>query len=120
VRSDILPLLFLPLTLPNSFEGAFTPGVTLILSEFYRPRQLQLRLAMFFSMVSMAGAFGGCIAYGITTTLGRTWNNGSYPGWCYIVRCPCPLPTLPRSSISSSSSRAPSRLAPACSSCSPA
>lgn len=46
-------------------EGGLFPGVTYYLSLWY-PRQMQAkRVAIFFSAATVAGAFGGILAYGI-------------------------------------------------------
>jgi MFS family permease len=46
-------------------EGGLFPGVAYYISLWY-PRQMQAkRLAIFFSAATVAGAFGGILAYGI-------------------------------------------------------
>jgi MFS family permease len=46
-------------------EGGLFPGVTYYISLWY-PRQMQAkRVAIFFSAATVAGAFGGILAYGI-------------------------------------------------------
>jgi MFS family permease len=46
-------------------EGGLFPGVTYYISQWY-PRQMQAkRVAIFFSAATVAGAFGGILAYSI-------------------------------------------------------
>lgn len=44
-------------------EGALFPGVVFYLSMWYRRTERQYRIAMFFSAASLAGAFGGILAW---------------------------------------------------------
>lgn len=46
-------------------EGALFPGVVFYLSMWYKRQERQYRIALFFSAASLAGAFGGILAYGI-------------------------------------------------------
>ena len=62
-------------------ETGLFPGVTYYISLWY-PRHLQAkRVALFFSTGSLAGAFGGILAYGIEHLEGR----GGLHGWQWIV-----------------------------------
>jgi MFS family permease len=46
-------------------EGGLFPGVIYYISQWY-PRQMRAkRFAIFFSAATIAGAFGGILAYGI-------------------------------------------------------
>lgn len=48
------------------FEAGLFPGITALLS-FLIPRAfLQIRIAVFFSAATIAGAFGGLLAYGLS------------------------------------------------------
>ncbi|KAI9459142.1 MFS general substrate transporter [Lactarius psammicola] len=49
----------------GAFEGGLFPGITLLLSIFYKRHAMQLRFAMMFSVTSLAGAFSGLLAFGI-------------------------------------------------------
>ncbi|KZV65831.1 MFS general substrate transporter [Peniophora sp. CONT] len=61
-------------------ETGLFPGVTYYISLWY-PRRLQAkRVALFFSSGSLAGAFGGILAYGIERLDGR----GGLHGWQWI------------------------------------
>ncbi|KAK4057227.1 hypothetical protein OIO90_001722 [Microbotryomycetes sp. JL221] len=46
-------------------EGGVFPGLVLYLSSFYRRRELQTRISLFFSAASLSGAFSGLLAAGI-------------------------------------------------------
>ena len=71
VRDSTSFLLLSPLILCSArtflglAEGGLFPGVTYYISLWY-PRQMQAkRVAIFFSAATVAGAFGGILAYGI-------------------------------------------------------
>lgn len=50
-------------------EGALFPGVVFYLSMWYRRTERQYRVALFFSAASLAGAFGGILAWvGVSCT----------------------------------------------------
>lgn len=61
-------------------EGGMFPAIVLYLSFFYTRRELQLRIALFFSSASLSGAFSGLLAYGIIRLDGR----GDLAGWSWI------------------------------------
>lgn len=62
-------------------EAGYFPGVAFYLSMWYKRSEHALRLAIFFSMATLAGAFGGVLAYGI----GFMKNIGGYQnGWHWI------------------------------------
>jgi MFS family permease len=44
-------------------ESGLFPGVCYYLSMWYKRRERQYRIALFFSAASLAGAFGGILAY---------------------------------------------------------
>lgn len=58
-------------------EGGLFPGVVFYLSMWYKRSERQFRVALFFAMASLAGAFGGILAYGISFMRGV----GGYSGW---------------------------------------
>lgn len=58
-------------------EGGLFPGAVFYLSMWYKRSERQFRIALFFSMASLAGAFGGILAYGI----GFMGGVGGYSGW---------------------------------------
>jgi hypothetical protein len=77
--------------------GGLFPGITLLLSTFYKRHALQLRFAMMFSVTSLAGAFSGLLAYGVENLNGKHGIAGWR--WIFIVvrrlplRCLCLLTT---------------------------
>ena len=44
-------------------EGGLFPGVVYYLSMWYKRNERQFRVSLFFSAASLAGAFGGILAY---------------------------------------------------------
>ena len=66
-------------------EGGLFPGAVFYLSMWYKRSERQFRIALFFSMASLAGAFGGILAYGIGFMGGSSGAPGSgvggYSGW---------------------------------------
>jgi hypothetical protein len=62
-------------------EAGYFPGVAFYLTNFYKRDELAFRIAIFFSMATFAGAFGGILAWGI----GHMKNIGSFEnGWHWI------------------------------------
>lgn len=61
------------------FEAGLFPGVTALLSFIYPRRYIQLRIGVFFSAATIAGAFGGLLAYGLARV-----QAGGYAGWSWI------------------------------------
>jgi sugar phosphate permease len=61
-------------------ESGLFPGVTFYLSLWYRRQDVALRIAIFFSAATVAGAFGGILAYGIEHMEGI----GGLHGWQWI------------------------------------
>lgn len=57
-------------------EGGLFPGVVFYLSMWYKRAERQYRIALFFAMASLAGAFGGILAYGIGFMRGVGGLNG--------------------------------------------
>ncbi|KAF8817592.1 MFS general substrate transporter [Phlegmacium glaucopus] len=62
------------------FEGPLSPAIVLYLSSFYTRKELSLRIALFNSTVSLAGAFSGLLAAVIENMDGI----GGRPGWAWI------------------------------------
>ncbi|KAF8070071.1 major facilitator superfamily domain-containing protein [Lyophyllum atratum] len=61
-------------------EAGLFPGITYYLSLWYRRRDVAVRIAIFFSAATVAGAFGGILAYGIEHMEGI----GGLHGWQWI------------------------------------
>lgn len=62
------------------FEAASFPGISYILSMYYKKSEILVREAIFFSAASIAGAFSGLLAAGISQMDGV----GGYEGWRWI------------------------------------
>lgn len=61
-------------------EAGLFPGITFYLSLWYKRRDVAKRIAIFFSAATVAGAFGGLLAYGIE----RMEGIGGLHGWQWI------------------------------------
>jgi len=61
-------------------EAGLFPGIVFYLSMWYKRNERQFRVALFFSAASLAGAFGGILAWGIAHMRGV----GGYNGWRWI------------------------------------
>ncbi|GES62121.1 MFS transporter [Aspergillus terreus] len=61
-------------------ESGLFPGVVFYLSMWYKRNEQHYRVALFFSAASLAGAFGGVLAWGIAHMRGV----GGYSGWRWI------------------------------------
>ena len=61
-------------------EGGLFPGVTFYITMWYRRHECGYRMALFFSAATLAGAFGGLLARGISEMHGI----GGKPGWAWI------------------------------------
>ena len=72
-----------PILLTTYTLGGLFPGITLLLSNFYKRHAMQLRFAMMFSVTSLAGAFSGLLAYGIRNLNGKHGIAGWQ--WIFIV-----------------------------------
>ncbi|KAK6380831.1 hypothetical protein LTS17_005032 [Exophiala oligosperma] len=57
-------------------EGGLFPGVILYLSMFYRRKELSLRIALFWTAASLAGAFSGLLAAAIINMDGVSGMRG--------------------------------------------
>jgi MFS family permease len=62
-------------------EGGLFPGVTFYLSLWYKRGEQARRVAIFFSAATVAGAFGGILAFAIEKLEGK----GGLHGWAWIV-----------------------------------
>lgn len=68
-------------------ESGLFPGVVFYLSMWYKRNEQHYRVALFFSAASLAGAFGGILAWGIAHMHGV----GGYNGWRWIFILVCCL-----------------------------
>lgn len=64
-------------------ESGLFPGVVYYLSMWYKRRERQYRIALFFSAASLAGAFGGILAWGIAHMDGVAGQAGWR--WIFII-----------------------------------
>jgi len=64
-------------------ESGLFPGVVFYLSMWYKRTETHYRVALFFSAASLAGAFGGILAYGIGFMRGTAGLNGW--SWIFII-----------------------------------
>ncbi|PWN50359.1 MFS general substrate transporter [Violaceomyces palustris] len=61
------------------FEAGLFPGISYYLTILYPRAFIQLRIGIFFSAATIAGAFGGLLAYGLSHV-----KTADYKGWCFI------------------------------------
>ncbi|KAB5558482.1 major facilitator superfamily domain-containing protein [Coniochaeta sp. 2T2.1] len=59
------------------FEGGAMPGMAFFLSTFYRREELLFRIGIYVSAASMAGAFGGLLATGLSKI--PSWGADAMP-----------------------------------------
>lgn len=64
-------------------EGGLFPGVTYYITMWYRRHECGLRMAIFFSAATCAGAFGGLLARGIIEMNGVAGLHGWQ--WIFIL-----------------------------------
>ena len=66
-------------------ESGLFPGVVFYLSMWYKRNEQHYRVALFFLAASLAGAFGGILAYGIGF-MGGIGGLGAWR-WIFILVC---------------------------------
>ncbi|KAF2178492.1 major facilitator superfamily transporter [Zopfia rhizophila CBS 207.26] len=64
-------------------EGGLFPGITFYITMWYRRHECGLRMAVFFSAATAAGAFGGLLARGIVELDGARGLSGW--SWIFII-----------------------------------
>lgn len=62
------------------FEAGFFPGIIFLITFWYRPNERSIRIALIVASATLAGAFGGCIAYGV----GHMNGVGGLSGWQWL------------------------------------
>ncbi|CAK3967580.1 related to tartrate transporter [Lecanosticta acicola] len=65
------------------FEAGFFPGIVYITCFWYPVEQRSVRIAFVLASATAAGAFGGCIAYGVGYLNGRAGVEGFR--WLFII-----------------------------------
>ncbi|KAJ5292106.1 hypothetical protein N7478_001357 [Penicillium angulare] len=65
------------------FEAGFFPGIVYVIAAWYRSEERAFRICIVSSSATLAGCFGGCIAYGMAF-LNRKGNLAGYQ-WLFIV-----------------------------------
>lgn len=68
--------------LVGAFEAGFFPTACAYLSTWYTRFDLAVRIALFYGQYAVAGAFGGCIAYGIFHIQGGALHNWQ---WLFVI-----------------------------------
>ncbi|WFD42255.1 hypothetical protein MPSI1_000896 [Malassezia psittaci] len=61
-------------------EAGILPGIAVYLTFFYKPRELQLRQALFFTGAALSGAFSGLLA----AAIGKMNGKAGLAGWSWI------------------------------------
>ncbi|KAI0883064.1 MFS transporter [Annulohypoxylon maeteangense] len=78
------------------FEAGFFPGIVYLITIWYRHDERSVRIAVVIAFCNLAGAFGGCIAYGLGTANGGAGLEGFR--WLFIlegtITMLCVIPTL--------------------------
>ncbi|OAV92306.1 hypothetical protein PTTG_03927 [Puccinia triticina 1-1 BBBD Race 1] len=64
-------------------EGGLYPGTVLYLSTFYTRTELQLRIALFWGTICMAGVASGLLTYAIINLDGH-WGHPGW-GWVFLI-----------------------------------
>ncbi|KAK0461117.1 major facilitator superfamily domain-containing protein [Desarmillaria tabescens] len=67
----------------GAFEAGLFPGLVYYVTFWYRPEERSLRVALILASATLAGAFGGAIAYGIAHMEGS--NGLSAWRWLFIL-----------------------------------
>lgn len=67
----------------GAFEAGFFPAIVYLTTFWYRPEERSLRIAFVMASATLAGAFGGCIAFG----MGHLNGVGGLEGfrWLFLV-----------------------------------
>ncbi|CAF3297553.1 unnamed protein product [Rotaria socialis] len=79
-RVDSYAGLFICRIILGAAESGFFPGINFYLSSWYKRREISWRVSILFSAVSLAGTFGGILAYTINLMHG-IWGQ---EGWRWI------------------------------------
>lgn len=80
------------------FESGLFPGLNFLLTTWYTRKELNIRVSIFFMGATLAGAFGGILAFGIRQMAGVGGKDGW--AWIFILEglltfiCSLPAPWL--------------------------
>jgi hypothetical protein len=66
-------------------RAGFFPGAVFLLSQWYPPYMLQLRMALLYCAAAMSGAFSGLLAAGIAKMRGVGGLNGELLASEYVI-----------------------------------
>ncbi|EEU38102.1 uncharacterized protein NECHADRAFT_48085 [Fusarium vanettenii 77-13-4] len=75
------------------FEAGFFPGIVYLITFWYATNQRSLRIAFVLASATLAGAFGGCIGYGV----GHLNGDGGLEGfrWLFIIEGALTITSVP-------------------------
>ncbi|KZS93115.1 putative MFS nicotinic acid transporter Tna1 [Sistotremastrum niveocremeum HHB9708] len=62
------------------FEAGLFPGINYLMTTWYTRKEQSMRISIFFAGATLAGAFGGILAFGIRHMAGK----GGKGGWAWI------------------------------------
>ncbi|KAF2120999.1 major facilitator superfamily domain-containing protein [Lophiotrema nucula] len=65
------------------FEAGFYPGIVYLITFWYRQEERSLRIAFVTTSATLAGAFGGCIAYGVAFLNQKAGLEGWQ--WLFVI-----------------------------------
>ncbi|KAL3450258.1 major facilitator superfamily domain-containing protein [Aspergillus insuetus] len=82
-RADNMPTVIVLRVLIGVFEAGFFPGMVYLITFWYRQDERSIRIAFILATSTLAGAFGGCIAYGVGFINGRGGLEGFR--WLFII-----------------------------------
>lgn len=80
-------------------EGGLFPGVTYYLTTWYPRSKIALRIAIFFSAATIAGAFGGLLAYALQNLDGKDHLKGWQWIFMFVLRTSEMCSLLTRDSV---------------------
>ncbi|RHZ49040.1 uncharacterized protein CDV56_102535 [Aspergillus thermomutatus] len=82
-RVDNMPKVMVLRVLIGVFEAGFFPGMVYLITFWYRQEERSIRIAFILATATLAGAFGGCIAYGVAFLNGKGGLEGFR--WLFII-----------------------------------
>ncbi|OJI96491.1 hypothetical protein ASPVEDRAFT_23500 [Aspergillus versicolor CBS 583.65] len=82
-KVDNLPTVIVLRVLIGVFEAGFFPGMVYLITFWYRQEERSIRIAFILATATLAGAFGGCIAYGVAFINGKGGLEGFR--WLFII-----------------------------------